>query len=126
VFIHEEPGIDLLRLLTQASYEASEAGAESARARGRWLILGTFRAAEVGASPGLHPLAVLLKELRMHERCIELPLEVLGEASVAAYLRARQSRASTLRWPKAGTRTSTNPRSCRQLWDSTFASGSGL
>jgi hypothetical protein len=57
--------------------------------RGRWLIIATFRAAEVRASPQPHPLAVLLHELKMHQGCVELPLEVLGAPSVEEYLRTR-------------------------------------
>jgi DNA-binding winged helix-turn-helix (wHTH) protein/tetratricopeptide (TPR) repeat protein len=77
--------VDLLRLLSQGSLGQSGCGARDSTS---WLVLGTFRAAEVWAAEA-HPLAGLVRELRMHERCIELALDVLGRESVARYLHGR-------------------------------------
>jgi predicted ATPase len=51
------------------------------------LVLGTYRPVEVIL--GHHPLKSVTQELQMHALCEELPLELLTEADVAAYLAAR-------------------------------------
>jgi DNA-binding winged helix-turn-helix (wHTH) protein/tetratricopeptide (TPR) repeat protein len=60
-----------------------------ARRRGpaRLLVVGTFRPAEVIVKQ--HPLGEIKRELQVHRRCSELPLEYLSERGVARYLQWR-------------------------------------
>jgi predicted ATPase/DNA-binding winged helix-turn-helix (wHTH) protein len=53
----------------------------------RLLIIGTYRPVEVIINE--HPLKGVKQALEMQERCVELPLELLSESEVAAYLEAR-------------------------------------
>ena len=53
----------------------------------RLLILGTYRPAEV--RPRAHPLATVLHELRLHGHSVELPVTLLTEDAIAAYLTSR-------------------------------------
>jgi DNA-binding winged helix-turn-helix (wHTH) protein/tetratricopeptide (TPR) repeat protein len=53
----------------------------------RLLILGTYRPVE--AVVQVHPLRDVLTELRQHKQCVEVALDYLCEAEVAAYLRQR-------------------------------------
>jgi predicted ATPase len=53
----------------------------------RLLLLGTYRPVE--AIVHRHPLQALKQDLALHRQCVELRLEGLGEAAVAAYLTAR-------------------------------------
>src|SRR5262245_5966586 len=55
----------------------------------RLLLLGTYRPVEVIVSG--HPLKVLKHELELHGHCAELPLELLSEAEVAAYVAMRMA-----------------------------------
>jgi DNA-binding winged helix-turn-helix (wHTH) protein/tetratricopeptide (TPR) repeat protein/energy-coupling factor transporter ATP-binding protein EcfA2 len=53
----------------------------------RLLLIGTFRPAEVIVKH--HPLRSLKRELQIHHRCTELPLQFLSPAAVARYLALR-------------------------------------
>jgi tetratricopeptide (TPR) repeat protein len=53
----------------------------------RLMIVGTYRPAEMLARE--HPLRALKRELELHRHCEELPLKLLGEDKVAAYLAQR-------------------------------------
>lgn len=53
----------------------------------RLLIVGTYRPAEV--TVGGHPLKTLKHELQAHGQCAELPLSLLTEDAVAAYVTTR-------------------------------------
>jgi DNA-binding winged helix-turn-helix (wHTH) protein/tetratricopeptide (TPR) repeat protein len=53
----------------------------------RLLLLGTYRPAE--AVFQAHPLRTILTELRPHGQCVELALDYLSQAEVAAYLGRR-------------------------------------
>lgn len=53
----------------------------------RLLIMGTYRPAEV--TVGSHPLRTLKHELQAHGQCAELPLSLLTEDAVVAYVTAR-------------------------------------
>jgi DNA-binding winged helix-turn-helix (wHTH) protein len=53
----------------------------------RLLLLGTYRPVEVIVHG--HPLRALKQDLGLHRQCVELRLEGLSEAAVAAYLTAR-------------------------------------
>jgi DNA-binding winged helix-turn-helix (wHTH) protein/tetratricopeptide (TPR) repeat protein len=53
----------------------------------RLLILGTYRPVETIVQA--HPLRTILTELRQHGQCVELALDYLSEADVAAYLGQR-------------------------------------
>ncbi len=53
----------------------------------RLLILGTYRPAEAFVQG--HPLRPILTELHQHGQCVELALDYLSEADVAAYLGQR-------------------------------------
>src|SRR5262249_51061763 len=55
----------------------------------RLLLLGTYRPVEVIVSG--HPLKGLSHELQLHGQCVELPLELLSEAEVTAYVAARMA-----------------------------------
>jgi predicted ATPase len=57
------------------------------RERARLLIVGTYRPATVVAKE--HPLRGIVQELRVHEQCQELRLELLTQADVAKYLAQR-------------------------------------
>ena len=67
--------IDLVAMLAQRREPA------------RLLLLGTYRPVEVIVRG--HPLKTIKQELQMHGYCEELPLELLSETAVAAYLAAR-------------------------------------
>src|SRR5262249_975321 len=53
----------------------------------RLLLLGTYRPSEV--RPRAHPLAAVLNELQLHGHSVELPVTVLAEDAIAAYLTHR-------------------------------------
>ena len=53
----------------------------------RLMILGTYR--PVDAIVQAHPLRTVLTELQQHGQCVELALDYLSDAEVAAYLRQR-------------------------------------
>jgi DNA-binding winged helix-turn-helix (wHTH) protein/tetratricopeptide (TPR) repeat protein len=53
----------------------------------RLFILGTYRPVEAVVQS--HPLHTILTELRQHGQCVELALDYLSEAEVAAYLGRR-------------------------------------
>src|SRR5262249_38387872 len=53
----------------------------------RLLLLGTYRPVEVMTRG--HPLRSVQQALQMHGHCVELPLTLLSEAAVAAYLTRR-------------------------------------
>jgi predicted ATPase/DNA-binding winged helix-turn-helix (wHTH) protein len=53
----------------------------------RLLLLGTYRPVEVIVRR--HPLRAVTQALALHRQCVELPVEGLREAAVAAYLVAR-------------------------------------
>ena len=53
----------------------------------RLLLIGTYRPREIIA--GGHPLKVIKHELQVHGHCAELPLGLLTEEDVSAYLTAR-------------------------------------
>jgi predicted ATPase len=53
----------------------------------RLLVLGTYRPVEVSVSG--HPLKGLTHELQLQGQCAELPLELLSETEVAAYVATR-------------------------------------
>lgn len=74
--------IDLLAMLARRR-EAS-----------RLLVLATYRPADVAASA--HPLKAAKRELELHGRCEEIPLEFLGVDAVAEYL---SRRFAGERWP---------------------------
>jgi DNA-binding winged helix-turn-helix (wHTH) protein/predicted ATPase len=57
------------------------------RESARLLLIGTYRPVEVIVQE--HPLRVVKQELALHGQCVELCLEGLSEAAVAAYLMAR-------------------------------------
>src|SRR5919198_4522739 len=53
----------------------------------RLLILGTYR--PVDAMVRAHPVCTVMAELTQHQQGVELPLDPLAEADVAAYCRQR-------------------------------------
>ncbi len=53
----------------------------------RLLVIGTYRPME--AMVRSHPLRTVTRELRLHGKCMELALDYLSEANVAAYLDQR-------------------------------------
>lgn len=55
--------------------------------RARWLLLATYRPAEVLASD--HPLGTLITELQTHRQCEEVPLDALSQEAVSEYLTTR-------------------------------------
>src|SRR5262249_9028158 len=57
------------------------------RAAARLLVIGTYRPVEVVVAE--HPLGAITQELRMHGQCEELPLALLDEGGIDAYLTAR-------------------------------------
>jgi DNA-binding winged helix-turn-helix (wHTH) protein/predicted ATPase len=59
------------------------------RQPGRLLLVGTYRPVDVIVRQ--HPLRAVTQELALHQLCAELPLELLSEAEVGRYLRARRS-----------------------------------
>jgi DNA-binding winged helix-turn-helix (wHTH) protein/tetratricopeptide (TPR) repeat protein len=62
----------------------------------RLLIIGTYRPVEMLV--GAHPLRTVKEELEVHRLCEELPLQLLGPANVADYLRSRFSSGTGERW----------------------------
>jgi DNA-binding winged helix-turn-helix (wHTH) protein/tetratricopeptide (TPR) repeat protein len=79
--------LDVLRLLGQQASAPDRRSAEAPQEAAHWLVIGTFRASEVFA--GAHPVGTLVRELGIHDRCLELPLEALGRAPVEQYLGQR-------------------------------------
>jgi predicted ATPase len=57
--------------------------------RARLFIIGSYRPAEVLGHG--HPLGAVAQELHLHKQCEELPLGLLSEEDVTAYLRKRLS-----------------------------------
>src|SRR6185369_15041428 len=57
------------------------------RTPARLLVLATYRPADVIVSG--HPLRSMMQELRVHQQCEELPLRLLTDVDVDAYLAAR-------------------------------------
>jgi predicted ATPase len=53
----------------------------------RLLLIGTYRPPEVRRRA--HPLHSVMQELQVHEHCVELPLPLLPEGAVTAYLSYR-------------------------------------
>ena len=74
--------LELLALLTRRQEPAN------------LLVLGTYRPEEVMGHG--HPLYTMTHELRVHGCCELLPLSLLGETAVEAYLRARFPEAANL------------------------------
>jgi DNA-binding winged helix-turn-helix (wHTH) protein/predicted ATPase len=66
------------------------------REHARLLVIGTYRPVDTIVDE--HPLRVVKQELQLHGLCAELPLSLLSETHVAAYLTAR------LTAPVAGSR----------------------
>jgi len=58
----------------------------------RLLLIGTYRPTDVSAQN--HPLAAVTQELRSHRQCQELPLSLLREEDVSAYLATRFAKQS--------------------------------
>jgi len=59
----------------------------------RLLLIGTYRLREMAT--GGHPLRVIKHELQVHGHCAELPLGLLTEGDVVAYLTARFAAGAT-------------------------------
>ena len=64
------------------------------RESARLLLLGTYRTRDVSQDD--HPLATISHELQLHGRCTEMPLGLLSQAEVGAYLAARFGQSPTL------------------------------
>jgi predicted ATPase/DNA-binding winged helix-turn-helix (wHTH) protein len=73
----------------------------------RLLILGTYRPAEMLAQE--HPLRRVVQELQLHRHSKELPLNLLTEADVAAYLARRCSFPSPFQGESQGEGVSATP-----------------
>ncbi len=67
--------VDLLAVLAQRREPA------------RLLVVGTYRPAEVAVQQ--HPLGPVVRALRLHRKCVSLPVHGLAEADVRRYLEAR-------------------------------------
>src|SRR5262249_54417931 len=89
VLTAERPLVLVLEDLQWSDYATLELLALLARRQepARLVLLGTYRPVDVIVSG--HPLKAVKLELQLHGRCVELPLEVLTGAEVAAYLVAR-------------------------------------
>src|SRR5262245_57298194 len=74
----DDSTLDLLSSLAQRREEA------------RLLMLGTYRPADVVA--GVHPLASITRELRLHGQCAEVALAALDEPDVSGFLGHRFAR----------------------------------
>jgi DNA-binding winged helix-turn-helix (wHTH) protein len=85
----EQPLVLVLEDLHWSDHATLDLIAWLARRRGpaRLLLLGTYRPVEVSVHG--HPLQALKQDLALHRQCVELRLEGLNEAAVAAYLTAR-------------------------------------
>ena len=81
--------IVVLEDLHWSDYSTVDLISHLARRRGpaRLLVIGTFRPAELIVKR--HPLREIERELQVHRRCLQLPLEFLTEAAVAKYLALR-------------------------------------
>ncbi|MGE0824964.1 MAG: AAA family ATPase [Candidatus Binatia bacterium] len=92
IFTAKCPEILVLEDLHWCDYATLDFLAFLARRRepARLLVIGTYRPAE-GLRSG-HPLATVTEELARHRHCVELPLTLLSEAEVQAYLGARLPR----------------------------------
>jgi DNA-binding winged helix-turn-helix (wHTH) protein/tetratricopeptide (TPR) repeat protein len=79
----------ILEDLHWSDYSTVDLIGHLARRRGpaRLMVVGTFRPAEVIVKQ--HPLGEIKRELQVHRRCSELPLEYLSERGVARYLELR-------------------------------------
>src|SRR5499425_3697552 len=84
---HEAPLVLLLEDLHWSDSSTIELLGMLARRReaSRLLVLGTYRPAEVAATPG-HPLRWVKDELQVHGHCEEMPLEFLSAAAVGQYI----------------------------------------
>jgi predicted ATPase len=85
----EQPLVLVLEDLHWSDHATLDLLAWLARRRepARLLLLGTYRPVEVIVHG--HPLRALKQDLGLHRQCVELRLEGLSEAAVAAYLTAR-------------------------------------
>lgn len=85
----ETPLLLILEDLHWSDYSTVDLISHLARRRepARLLVIGTFRPAELIVKK--HPLREIERELHVHRRCSELPLEFLTEAAVAKYLALR-------------------------------------
>jgi DNA-binding winged helix-turn-helix (wHTH) protein/tetratricopeptide (TPR) repeat protein len=85
----ETPLLLVLEDLHWSDYSTVDLISHLARRRepARLLLIGTFRPAELIVKK--HPLREIERELHVHRRCSELPLEFLTEAAVAKYLALR-------------------------------------
>jgi DNA-binding winged helix-turn-helix (wHTH) protein len=85
----EQPLVLVLEDLHWSDHATLDLIAWLARRRepARLLLLGTYRPVEVLVHE--HPLQALKQDLALHRQCVELCLEGLNEAAVAAYLTAR-------------------------------------
>ena len=85
----ETPMILLLEDLHWSDYATLDLVAMLAQRRepAQLLLLGTYRPVEVIVRE--HPLKAIKQELQMRGHCEELPLELLSETAVTAYLAAR-------------------------------------
>src|SRR5262249_3564395 len=89
VMTEQRPFILLLEDLHWRDVSTVELLAALARRqeRARFLLIGTYRPEEMWDNK--HPLHGVTQELYTHNLCAELALELLTEADVAEYLRAR-------------------------------------
>ena len=85
----------------------------------RLLLLGTYRLPD--ALQRGHPLHTVHHELQRHGQCMELPLPLLSEAAVAAYLTTRFADAAS----RPGWRASciSAPRAIRCSWSRWWTTG---
>jgi DNA-binding winged helix-turn-helix (wHTH) protein len=85
----EQPLVLVLEDLHWSDHATLDLIAWLARRRepARLLLLGTYRPVDVIVHG--HPLQTLTQDLALHRRCVELRLEGLSDAAVAAYLTAR-------------------------------------
>lgn len=105
----EQPLILALEDLHWGDHPSLELLASVARRRepARLLLLGTYRPVEVSLTS--HPLKGIKRELQMHRRCAELPLEFLSRAAVTDYLTARFPGLPASLGPVVHRRTDGNP-----------------
>lgn len=98
----EQPLILVLEDLHWSDHATLDLLAYLARRRrpARWLILGSYRPAEVAVND--HPLKAAKRELQIQGLCRELPLGPLSEAAVAEYLAGRRpDRSVPAAWARA-------------------------
>jgi predicted ATPase len=88
----ERPLVFVLEDLHWSDHATLDLVAWLARRRepARLLLLGTYRPVEVIVRG--HPLRAIKQDLALHRQCVELRLESLHEAAVAAYLAERLPR----------------------------------